>query len=144
MTIQLRGKKYVLYRRVPKQYASVDSRTFVKQSLHTDSLEIAKTKAPAIWPKLVDGWEAKLAGDGAGGERAFAAARRLAEARGVRYLGADAVAELPLEQLAERFEALKAVGKRSAPLDKAETAAVMGALQRRKSVSAGPWKCIGS
>ncbi|VDC29487.1 hypothetical protein PARPLA_03105 [Rhodobacteraceae bacterium THAF1] len=86
MSIIKRGKRLSLYRRVPSQYAAVDKRTFVKMSLGTDSYELAEAKAPAIWQQLVEGWEAKLAGEDADAERAFEAAQKLAVARGFRYL----------------------------------------------------------
>lgn len=93
------GKTFLIYRRVPARYGQVDSRTFVKMSLGTDSEELANVKAPAIWQQLVEGWEAKLAGQTADAEQAFAAAQELADRRGFRYLPAARVAELPSKRL---------------------------------------------
>ena len=48
----VKGTLY-LYKRVPKRYASVEPRTFVWISLHTDSLSVAKTKEAATWEQMI-------------------------------------------------------------------------------------------
>ena len=124
MSVIWRGKRLLLYRRVPARYVGVNSRTFVKMSLGTDSLEVAETKAPVVWQQLVEGWEAKLAGHDADAERAFEAARELAETRGFKYLHRSAVAELPTEDLLARLEAVnRAPGAKP---DMAEATALLG------------------
>ncbi|WP_206050332.1 DUF6538 domain-containing protein [Oceaniglobus ichthyenteri] len=95
-----------LYKRVPKRYASVEPRTFVWLSLHTDSPSEAKSKETSTWDQMVSAWEAKLAGDTSDAEQRFHAARDLAEARGFRYLPVEKVAELPFEELRDRFAAI--------------------------------------
>ena len=126
MSITRNGKRYMLYRRVPARYASVDRRTFVKVSLKTDSLEVAQTKAPAVWRALLDGWEAKLKGRDADADRAFEAAKELAAARGFTYLPLAQVATLPIGELVERVEAVAAHTPKGEPVDRVEAAAVLG------------------
>lgn len=119
--------KGILYlvRHVPKRYASVESKSQVWISLHTDSMGAAKAKADAIWQLQVAAWEAKLAGDTADAEALFDAARELAEARGFKYMRADKVLDLPLEQMLERIEAVG--GKRQKP-DVQEARALLGTV----------------
>ena len=107
MKITLRGNQLYLYRRVPKRYGAVESRQFVWVSLHTDSQTVAALKATTAWELMVEGWEAKLAGDTTDAEARFQAARDLAAVRGFRYLDAASVAKLPCGDLLERIEAVK-------------------------------------
>jgi hypothetical protein len=58
---------------------------------------------------MIAAWEAKLAGDSTDAEQRFAAARELAEARGFRYMRADQVAKLPLDELSDRFESANCI-----------------------------------
>jgi integrase len=118
-----------LYKRVPNRYASVETRTFVWISLHTDSLSIAKTKESAAWEQMISAWEAKLAGDTTDAEQRFAAARDLAEARGFRYLRADQVARLPVEDLRDRFAAVPGFKNKADSPDVLEAAALLGSAQ---------------
>lgn len=115
-----------LYKRVPKRYAAVEPRKFVWISLHTDSMSVARTKEAATWDQMIAGWEAKLAGDSGDAEQRFAAARDLAEARGFRYMRADKVAKLPLEDIRERVNATPSAV--AAP-DLVEASAILGGAQ---------------
>jgi integrase len=54
---------------------------------------------------MLDAWEARLAGNNDDAEERFEAARKLAQARGFRYLTAEKVAKLPAEELLQRVEA---------------------------------------
>ena len=107
MKITMRGNQLYLYRRVPKRYEAVESRQFVWASLHTDSQAVAALKAATAWELMVEGWEAKLAGDTTDAEARFQAARDLAAVRGFRYLNAASVAKLPRAELLERIEAVR-------------------------------------
>lgn len=118
-----RGSTFHIRRSVPRRYASVEPRKHVWVSLHTDSETVARQKAPIAWAHLVDGWEAKLAGDSEDAEQRFAAARELAQVRGYRYLSAAQVAKLPREEFLER---VRAVVKPNAEPDRIEAAAVLG------------------
>ncbi|RNF33967.1 tyrosine-type recombinase/integrase [Paracoccus methylarcula] len=119
--------KGILYlvRSVPKRYASVESKTQVWISLHTDSRGAANAKADAVWQQQVAAWEAKLAGDTTDAEALFESARELAAARGFKYVRADKVVDLPIEQLLERIEAIG--GKRQKP-DVQEARALLGTV----------------
>lgn len=117
-----------LYRRVPKRFASVERRKMVWISLHTDSLSAAEVKAAAVWDQFIAGLEAKLAGDTSDAEARFAAAHDLAAARGFRYLRADKVAQLPLEQLRDRFSAVSGFTDLPHKPDKLEAAALLGGV----------------
>ena len=59
------------------------------------------------WAQMIEGWEAKLAGDSSDAEARFEAARSLAAVRGFRYLDAASVSKLPIEDLLQRVEAIR-------------------------------------
>ncbi|WP_439559888.1 tyrosine-type recombinase/integrase [Roseinatronobacter sp.] len=118
-----------LYRRVPKRYAGVEPRKFVWISLHTDSPSVAKAKEGATWEQMVAAWEAKLAGDSSDAEQRFQAARDLAEARGFRYLRAEQVAKLPLEDLRDRFKSVPNFKDQPDNPDMLEAAALLGGVK---------------
>lgn len=121
--IKLRGKSYQLYKRVPKRYADIESRTFVWLSLHTDSPTVAGSKADGAWSQMIEAWEARLAGDTADADKRIEAAKELAAVRGFRYLDAGKVADLPSEDFLNRYDA---VPLRDGAPDRIEAAAVLG------------------
>ena len=126
MTILKRGKIYQLRRRVPRRYAAIEPRSTVWISLHTDSQEIAENKAKRAWTQMIEGWEAKLAGDSSDAEARFAAAQELAAVRGFRYLDVDRVKRLPVNELVQRVEAIDTpVGTPN----QAEATALLGTAQ---------------
>lgn len=125
MTIMKRGNNYHLRKRVPRRYQDVEERKSVWVSLHTDSLSLAQQKADAAWRHIVEGWEARLAGDTSDAEKRFEAAKNLAAVRGYRYLAVDRVAELPRKELVQRMEAV--IGKDGEP-DMREAAALLGGV----------------
>jgi integrase len=123
MTIQRRGNTFYLRKRVPQRFKRVEDRDMVFLSLHTDSESIAKVKATKIWADMIEAWEAKLDGDDADAFQRMEAARNLAAKRGFRFLSADKVAKLPLEEVLERVEkSLRPSGK----VDKLEAEALLG------------------
>ena len=65
MAIKPHGTMRMLsrYKRVLRRYEAVEPRKFVWVSMHTDSMSVALVKAGLAWDKMVDGWEAKLAGE---------------------------------------------------------------------------------
>jgi len=126
MNIVRRNRTFHIVRRVPKRYQSVEKRTQVWISLHTDSETVAQQKAPTAWAHMVDAWEALLAGATDDAEQRFAAAKELAAARGLRYLPASKVATLPRAELLERVEA---VTKQSGDAAEVEARAVLGGAQ---------------
>lgn len=117
------GGNLYLYRRVPKRYEAVEPRKFVWVSLHTDSQSIAAAKGNLAWDHMIEGWEARLAGDTSDAETRFEAARDLAAVRGFRYLNAAAASKLPIDELLQRVEAVK--GSPAKP-DFKEASAVLG------------------
>jgi len=127
MTIVRRASTFHLRKRVPLRYRRVEPRETVWISLHTDSETVAK--APVAWQQMVEGWEARMAGDTSDAERRFEAARDLAAVRGYRYMNATQVAALPREDLLARIEA---VPERAGRPDKAEAAALLGGAQEPK------------
>jgi integrase len=127
LKITQRNGHLYLYKRVPKRYEAVEPRMFVWVSLYTDSMSVASTKAATAWDLMIEGWEAKLAGDTSDAETRFAAARELAAVRGFRYLDAAAVARLPRDDLLDRVEA---VGESSKGPDFREAAALLGGARQ--------------
>jgi integrase len=103
----------------------VETRKEIWRSLKTDSPGVAAQKAEAVWNELIEGWEARLAGRSDEAEERFAAAQDLAAARGVRFLSARAVAELPIGQVLERVEAVAPAAAPDQP-DRVEAAALLG------------------
>lgn len=103
-SIVLRQNIWHIRRRVPTRYASVDPRSIIHISLHTDSRSVALVKAPQVWAEMIEAWEAMLEGHHRFAEERMAAARNLAQRRGYRYLSAREVADLPVTQLLERLE----------------------------------------
>lgn len=91
---------------MPTAYHGVELRRLIFRSLKTDSETLARQKAEIVWQHQIDAWEALLAGNTTDAEKRFEAAQRLAEARGFRYLDAACVAELPIEDLLERIDAV--------------------------------------
>lgn len=123
IAVRKRGDTYHLVKRVPVRYQPVEPRSEIWISLKTDSETAAQQKATRVWNDLTNAWEAKLAGDTADAEKAFAAAHDLAQARGYRWLAASDVARLPRTELLHRVEtAMKPNGEP----DKQEAAALLG------------------
>jgi hypothetical protein len=129
MTLKLISGTYYLWRRVPKRYASVESRPHLKVTLRTDSEKDAKEKAAAVWQATVEAWEAKLAGASDDAEAQFEAARDLARAKGFRYVPAHKFHKLPLLEVVMRVEA---VTFRNDKPDMAEARALLGAIPEPK------------
>ena len=121
--ITLRNNTWYIRRRVPTRYASVDERTMVHLSLHTDSRSIAEGKWRAIWDNQVEAWEAKLAGDTADAEKRHAAAVELAKVKGFRYLPTREVLDLKTEDILARVEA---------SADAQDAAALLGTVGKPK------------
>ncbi len=125
MSIAKRGRLYHLRRRVPRRYRSIEPRETVWISLHTDSETIARSKADRAWSQMIEAWEARLAGNSTDAEARYEAARDLARARGFRYLDADNVAKLPVEDVVERVEAIPGPANQPDPV---EAAALLGTV----------------
>ncbi|MEM8758802.1 MAG: DUF6538 domain-containing protein [Pseudomonadota bacterium] len=107
-----RGNTYHLRRRVPRRFSRVEPRGMIWISLHTDSPAVARSKADRAWAQMIEAWEARLAGDTDDAEARYAAAQNLARIRGFRYLDIGAVADLPVQEVMERVEAIAAPAAR--------------------------------
>lgn len=121
----LRGKTYHLRKRVPLRFAAIEPRETVWISLHTNSEKVAKTKAPAAWSEMLEAWEAMLAGQTDQADTYFEAAKQLAQARGFRYLPAERVAKLPVEDILDRVESIRGVDGKPSSF---EAASVLGGV----------------
>lgn len=119
----LRGDSYYIRRRVPHRFAPVEPRGIVQISLFTDSLTVARRKAPEVWAQMIEAWEAKLAGKGAEGDARLDAAMNLAHKRGYRYLDVAEVAALPIAEILAR---IATVTDGKGRLDMAEADAALG------------------
>ncbi len=104
MSIVLRNKTYWLKRRVPKQYARVESRTVVWCSLKTDDPDVAKVKHKEVWNQFTTAWESLKQGEEGIAEERFLAAKELAKAKGIKFLDPQKVTRLPIEDILDRVE----------------------------------------
>ncbi|WP_116087672.1 DUF6538 domain-containing protein [Tropicimonas sp. IMCC34011] len=121
-----RNGRYRLIRRVPARFSSIETRTLIEKSLHTDSLPIARRKAEQVWNEMLEAWEAKLAGETDVAEERFAAARSLADKRGYRFMNAAEVARLPAVEIVARVEQAFPRGR----LDAREADAALGLVDQ--------------
>ncbi|MDJ0823782.1 MAG: phage integrase SAM-like domain-containing protein [Paracoccaceae bacterium] len=111
MSIIDRNGTFHLVKRVPVRFRSVEPRRQIWLTLNTDSLRGAEKKAPAVWETQVTAWEAMLDGNTDVAEERYEAAKRLAKARGYRFLGVEQVARLPLPEVLSRIDATFEQGK---------------------------------
>jgi len=118
-----RGSNYTLKKRVPLRFQSIEPRETVWVSLHTDSETDARAKAEIVWLEIINGWEARLAGDAGDADRHFEAVNLLAGAKGFRYLPSSRVANLPADELLTRIEAITIRG--GSP-DQVDASALLG------------------
>ena len=121
-----RNGTYSLKRRVPIRYSHVEEREIIWISLSTDSLGEAESKATDIWKEQIAGWKAKLAGKHAAANEHFAAVKDLAELKGYRYLPAQNVSRLPIEDILRRVEA---IATRNGEPDIEQANALLGGIQ---------------
>lgn len=113
-------------KRVPKRFAGIDGRGFVRLSLHTDSETDARQRAAAVWADLVNGWELALLGRASDAKLRFDAARKIAGRLGFKYRSAVEVAALPLDDVMARIAAIPA---RDGVPDVSAGAALLGAVK---------------
>lgn len=125
MSIIKRGNTLYLRKRVPRRYMPVEPREFALISLHTDSMEVAKQKEARVWADLIEGWEARMAGDTEDAEARMAAAKEIAAKRGFAWMAPKDVAKLPVHEVLERVEAI-GMGRNRRP-KQADVDAYLGA-----------------
>jgi hypothetical protein len=123
MSVIKRGNQWCLRRRVPAQFQPVEKRSEVWISLQTDSRRLAMEKAPAIWEEQLALWNARLSGQDADAVKHFEAIQSLAASKGLRYMPIEQVAQLPLEKLLDRIDA---IANRNQLPDPVHAAAILG------------------
>lgn len=107
MSVVNRGGVYYLRRRVPVRFSNIETRRIIQISLKTDSEKQARAKEPVVWQACIDAWEAALAGEAGSSLEQFEQVQKIAAASGFRYLTSSDVADLPLEKVLERVEAIE-------------------------------------
>ncbi|PKP79816.1 MAG: integrase [Alphaproteobacteria bacterium HGW-Alphaproteobacteria-18] len=140
--LQKRGRRWHYVRRVPEAARGVDSRTFVRVTLKTNSLEIARERRDALeaaddqlWGLLEAASEApedtlRRARELAG--RRYKAATTRATARGFVYAPADELRALfAVDEVMDRISALERMSPQTAnAVLKAEAEALLGGVPR--------------
>lgn len=122
-----RGSTFHLRKRVPVRFKSVEPRMHVWITLKTDSENDAKRKSNEVWNQMIGAWEAMLAGSSQIGLARYEAARNLAHARGITFLPAKRVAELPIDDILNRVEA--SIGPKGR-LDPVKASAFLGTAEK--------------
>jgi integrase len=130
--LTLRGGKWHFVRRVPKAFRDLDKRGIVRLStgikLANDRTGIrARQVALQRNAELEAFWRGMADGKSADAQRRYDEARRRARQMGFDYMPAPAVAELPLDELVTRVEALIKTRSIDAP---EKVAAVLGGEQQ--------------
>ena len=96
MALHLRGTVWHLKRRVPLEFAEVDSRKEIWISLGTGSRHEARRRAQTVWAEQLSIWKAKVDGRHGSAMKKYEAARKLARPMGLRCMDIDTVVELLL------------------------------------------------
>lgn len=126
-----RGERWYYFRRVPKRYADVDTRTYSKAALNTDSLTVARERRDAMADADENQWDAALAelGNNPTPEVAkvcrYRSAQRRAQAIGVLFKPVDELATNgSVEDIVSRVQIATLKGQSEAIAD-----AVLGAVE---------------
>jgi len=127
MSIIKRGETFYLRKRVPRRYASVESRSFLHVSLNTDSRAKAREKAEEVWREYIQAWEAQLAGDQSVAAERFSKAQAKAKEMGFRWMPAEEVARLPVDKLVSRVQATRVDAK---TISRPRAEAVLGGVEQ--------------
>lgn len=110
---RLRGGRYEYYRRVPREYRHIDSRTFVQRSLRTDSETVAREKSAAIDRELDEQWRLLADAQTDAATRRHDAIVKIARAQGFAYRAAPELeSDASIEEILGRVERLMAVTPR--------------------------------
>ncbi|WP_244628495.1 DUF6538 domain-containing protein [Tardiphaga robiniae] len=129
-SLLLRDGIYYYWRRVPKAVVHLDDRApFIRQSLKTDDLAKARGQRDILEEADNSLW-ASMLGEGSKSEGAATAhklARARAEALGFSYRPASEIAQMPLEDIVQRFAA---ISRLRTPV--AVETAIMGGVERPK------------
>ena len=106
MALHLRGTVWYLKRRVPLEFAEVDSRKELWISLRTGSRHEARRRAETVWAEQLAIWKAKMDGRHGSAMEKYEAARALARSMGYRYMDIDKVVKLPRDEFQARVLSL--------------------------------------
>jgi len=104
--LQFTNGIYHYYRRVPSEFADVEPRRFVKQSLKTDSREIARRRADIVNNATEEYWRSLLLiGESKTARERYEAAVSLAKSLGHSYAPMAELAAGDLAELVKRYTA---------------------------------------
>lgn len=132
-----RGKRWYYQRRVPGQFSHLDTRTFAKVSLKTESLETARLRRNQLAEADDQYWMALAAEESSPGghgphvraalEHRYKAAIARAMAYGFSYKPAEPLAESrTIAELMARIQTLEAQSNRGGDPGRADTEALLG------------------
>lgn len=115
--IRLRRGVWYYYRRVPKEYADIDSRKFVRKSLKTESQDVARRRAEVINAAQEERWETLFTvGNSEDAKKKYDAAVRLARTLGFQYQTAAKLADDELANVVARMKAIAEHGIENKPV----------------------------
>lgn len=100
--LTLRGRRYFYMRRVPVEYAELDSRRFVRISLKTDSLAVARARAAIVNSETEAYWQSLMMSQSKDGLERYEAAIKRARTLGVQYMPLDELARSDLSEILSR------------------------------------------
>jgi integrase len=102
--LSLRGSVYYLVKRVPREFAHLETRAVVRRSLKTGDRREAEKRATRERAAMLARWEAGLAADAQDPAAEARAIDALRKAEGVVPRALDDLASGPLDQLIERID----------------------------------------
>ena len=102
MSVVCRSGRFYLYKRVPRRFYAIETRCHIYISLKTDSLEVAKEKAPKVWKEVLASWELIASGQLVEANERYELAKQLAQNMGVNFVTAGNVADLIITDVVKR------------------------------------------
>jgi len=126
--IHLRNGRWHYWRRVPKEFSHVDTRVFAKQSLRTDSEEIAIKRAGVVNEATEQYWHDLLAHGGSDAKEKYQAAVSLARTLGLSYRHAEDIATGKLSEIMKRMDMVSKDDPNK--ISEAKTSAILGGTDK--------------
>jgi hypothetical protein len=102
MSVICRSGRFYLYKRVPRRFYAIETRRHIYISLKTDSLEVAKEKAPKVWREVLASWELIASGQLAEANERYELAKQLAQNMVVNFVTVGNVADLTIKDVVQR------------------------------------------